>query len=593
MKNKFGIINNLIYIIDNIRRWDGKIVAFFGIYIFTIGFSPIINILFSKVIINQVAQKSGWNLIVQTILLISGLLLLVELLKEYALTVFDSKITYIRFKFLAKFYKRVMQIDYDKLELPDTLDKVEQLCFFMGSTQKGMAVYLRECLECAADILFMTVFIAFLISLKKWVILVIVLCGMMSFLIHRKQYFFEYSKELEFAGIRRKQQYYEHVFSKDSYGKDIRVFGMKNWLTGLMKQNVNRYSVVVNQIIRKNCLANSFNTVFLCIREAIVYGYLIYEVLAGHILVGDFAFYLLLMMQYASTIIRFAGNCAEISCEDKKLLLFRQFLDTKEADESGKADKVNDFHLIFENVSFKYPGTDKEVLKNISFEIQKGERIGIVGENGSGKTTLIKLICGFYKPVSGRILINGVPIQDIKKDALNAYISAVFQDINILDFTIEENVAMKSERNVDNERCDRALEHSELIKKVSDLKNGKKTFIGKSIDEEGIYLSGGESQRIVISRGDYKDASLIMMDEPTSALDPIAEKEMYERYNNMTSGGTSIYISHRLSSTKFCDKIIVLKDGCICELGTHDELMNINGVYAELYKIQSQYYGGK
>lgn len=242
----------------------------------------------------------------------------------------------------------------------------------------------------------------------------------------------------------------------------------------------------------------------------------------------------------------------------------------------------------FVNVSFKYPNTESYVLKNVSLKIKGGKRLAIVGYNGAGKTTLIKLLCRLYEPTEGEILCDGINIRDIKyKDYMNI-LSVVFQDFKLFSFAAWENVTLN--RDVDNERLMYCIEQCGLGEKISSLPKGINTSVGREFDEEGIEFSGGEGQKLASARALYKDGSISIMDEPTAALDPIAENELYHRFDNIIGEKTALYISHRLASARFCDRIAVFANGAVVEEGTHDELMTLGGVYCEMFNKQAEYY---
>lgn len=266
---------------------------------------------------------------------------------------------------------------------------------------------------------------------------------------------------------------------------------------------------------------------------------------------------------------------------------------------SGRADSNGikleekdylDAEIVFENVSFIYPNQEKKSLSNINLTIKKGERISIVGENGAGKTTFIKLLLRLYEPTEGRILFNGIDIRDIDYQDYQKIFSTVFQDYKLFAFRIIDNITSLEGNEAEKEKVMKCLEKAGLSSKIEKLEHGLDTYLYNIYDEEGIELSGGESQKLAIARALYKDSPIVILDEPTAALDPRAEYEIYTRFLALVESKTSIFISHRLSSTKLCDRIVLFKDGSIEETGTHNELLQKGGLYAELFRMQAQFY---
>ena len=247
------------------------------------------------------------------------------------------------------------------------------------------------------------------------------------------------------------------------------------------------------------------------------------------------------------------------------------------------------YEFRFENVSYRYPGAKEDTIKNLDLTIHPGEKLAIVGLNGAGKTTLIKLLSGFLDPNEGRVLLNGTDIREFDRRKYYELFSAVFQDFSVLPATIRENVTQSLDK-PDIERLWRALELAGLSSKVKSLPSELETQVTRDVYEDGTELSGGETQRLMLARVIYRNSPVILLDEPTAALDPIAENEIYLRYNEIAEGNISVFISHRLASTRFCDRILYLEDGGIVEEGTHDELMSAGGKYAELFEVQSKYY---
>lgn len=242
-----------------------------------------------------------------------------------------------------------------------------------------------------------------------------------------------------------------------------------------------------------------------------------------------------------------------------------------------------------EHVSFRYPGASQDTLHNFNLTIHPGEKLAIVGLNGAGKTTVVKLLCGFYDPDEGQVLLNGTDIRQWNRQEYYSLLSAVFQDFSVLDITVAESVAQSVDR-IDRQRVVQCLEKAGLMELVKQFPQGLDTHIGRTVYLDGVLMSGGEFQRLMLARALYKDGPILVLDEPTAALDPIAENDIYMKYHEMTAGKTSVFISHRLASTRFCDRIILIDHGRIAEEGTHEALMKQNGLYAKLFEVQSRYY---
>lgn len=260
-----------------------------------------------------------------------------------------------------------------------------------------------------------------------------------------------------------------------------------------------------------------------------------------------------------------------------------------EEGEALEPNEKNEYEIKLENVSFRYPESENDTLENIDLTLHSGEKIAVVGLNGAGKTTLVKLLCGFYDPTEGRVLLNGRDIRAYNRRDYYKMFAAVFQEFSILAGTIAMNIA-QTEENIDMDRVKECAMQAGLLAKIEALPDGFETYLNRNVYENAIMLSGGETQRLMLARALYKNAPIVVLDEPTAALDPIAEAELYQKYNEITFGKSSVYISHRLASTRFCDRIIFLENRKITEEGTHEELLARGGRYAELFEVQSKYY---
>ena len=264
----------------------------------------------------------------------------------------------------------------------------------------------------------------------------------------------------------------------------------------------------------------------------------------------------------------------------------------EEAKEKNKEKFEGEIETIeFRDVTFTYPKAEKPVLRNISFEVKRGQKISVVGLNGAGKSTLVKLICRMFKPDSGEILVNGRNILDYEYNSYMSKISAVFQDYSIFNFSIRENISCVPEGD-DVNKINKLIDEVGMREKVNELEKGIETRFGKEYDKEGIEMSGGQSQKIAIARAIYKkDAEMVILDEPASALDPIAEAEIYEKFNDLVEDKTAFYISHRMSSSRFCDKILIIDGGTVADFDTHDNLMKkTESLYYKLFNAQAENY---
>lgn len=311
--------------------------------------------------------------------------------------------------------------------------------------------------------------------------------------------------------------------------------------------------------------------------------------------VGNFVLYFAAVGGFStwlSGIIKSVNSLNSISLSTNDLRGFLEMEDRMNRGEGVDLPRIEELPCDIEirNLYYKYPGAEDYTIKNMNLHIKKGEKLAIVGINGAGKTTLIKLICGLYTPSKGEMYINGKKTSLYNRDEYYKLFSVVFQDIHLLPISIEKTITSQLKEDIDYEKLNKVIGMSDLDKKINSLEKGKETLLVKSVNKGAIDLSGGETQKLMLTRALYKDGPIVILDEPTAALDPIAENEIYKKYNELTEGKTSIFISHRLSSTRFCDRIIFMEDGKILEEGNHYDLMNKGGKYRKMYDMQSHYY---
>ncbi|MCL2773524.1 MAG: ABC transporter ATP-binding protein/permease [Oscillospiraceae bacterium] len=376
-------------------------------------------------------------------------------------------------------------------------------------------------------------------------------------------------------------------------GKDIRLYNQKKMLSGEFSSLIDKLKPNFNQLEKNQKKYGNINSAMAVVISCLVYLFVGFKALAGAFLIGNILKYVGSINEFISGFSGFMNGFTEFRNNNEALRAYFDFMEIPDSLFHGtlttekRAD--NEYEIEFRNVSFKYPGTDTYALKNLNLKFNIGQRMAVVGMNGSGKTTMIKLLCRLYDPTEGEITLNGIDIKKYDYDEYMSIFSVVFQDFKLFSFTLGQNVTTSVD--VDGEWAAKCLSMAGLDERLSSMPKGLDTPLYKDFEEDGVEISGGEAQKIALARALYKDAPFIVLDEPTAALDPIAEFEVYSKFNEIVGGKTAIYISHRLSSCRFCDDIAVFHEGELIQRGSHDALIaDEGGKYHELWTAQAQYY---
>lgn len=437
-------------------------------------------------------------------------------------------------------------------------------------------------------------FIVILGLFNPLVIIVAVACAIAQFILALKATNFMVENHQELVERDRNREYYYNVSHDFTYGKDIRINNLSESLYNRYLKKTNDFLSLLKARDLNEYKYNIFDVLFLLITNGLAYYLVVTSYFNGSVTLGTVSMAIMSVLAITvklQTTFKEIARLKEETDLTKKYISF--FNDEYDSDLKGGTTTVfDDMSIEFRHVSFKYPSSDQEVLQDVSFTISSNEKTALVGINGSGKSTIAKLLCGFYLPTKGDIFINDINTKSMNMTSYQKSIAVVFQEVNLYAATILENITGQNPTEEERARALDALDQAGLLEKVKGYDHEENQHLLKIIETDGVDFSGGEAQKLSIARAIYKEnTKLIILDEPTAALDAIAEKRIYEQFNEMVQNQTAIMISHRLASTKFCDNIIFLENGIVLEEGSHDELMCMDdGKYKDMFTTQGKYY---
>ncbi|GCD11505.1 ABC transporter ATP-binding protein [Clostridium tagluense] len=591
-----SVMTNIKFLVANAWKWDKGLFGYFGFYTILTAMLPFIGIFAPKFLIDELTGAKRTDILMMIIVIFFVLSVTVNYLVAYLGGAYYPKMIKIRFKFITMMQKKSMTMDFKYTEDPKTLNDIENAWSAAENNDNGIeGVFHRLFALFGSTIAFMG-YIAIVSTLNPFILLYLLANVLVIYFLTLKVKRYEHSRKDDISELNRKSGYVYNIMHDFSYGKDIRIYGLENWFSKKFK-NFRGEKVKINEKIKyKYFVVSALDVMLLLFREGIIYAYLIYRVIYKGMGIGDFSMYFVTIGGFATWMQNIMTDIAHIRAQNLYINDYRDFLEFDDGILNPNPEPIPDktpYEIEFKNVAFKYPNSEKYIYKNLSLKIKAGERLAIVGINGAGKTTFVKLITRLYEPLEGKILLNGVNIARFDKDEYYKKFSVVFQEIKMLAFSVAENVALVSEGNIDREKVNKCIDKAGVASKINSLERGIDTSVLKILDEKGVEFSGGENQKLALARALYKEGDIIVLDEPTAALDPIAEYNIYRGFDEMIGNKTAIYISHRLSSTRFCDVIAFFEDGEIKEYGTHDELLSKDGRYAEMFNIQAHYYKEK
>ncbi|MCD7717505.1 MAG: ABC transporter ATP-binding protein/permease [Lachnospiraceae bacterium] len=617
-KPAYGILQNVAWMIRIAWRVRKRVLV---ICVLTAVFEILYNLAqlyIAPEILELVEQHASMESLILTILFFTAALFFTQGIKQY----FSTGAVYARVDVRTEIVGMLADKS-NTTSFPNTLDadfmklreKADDATGSNASATEYIWQGLTNLLKNAGGFL---ICLTILSNLTPVLTLVIIATCAAGFLVSRYSDNWEYEHRKEESEYYTKKKYIRDKSQSVVLAKDIRIFGLQDWLNDLLDSVHDLYLTWRLKVEKKRLAAGLTEAVLTLARNGIAYVYLINLALNENLPVSKFVLYFTAVSTFSNWVMEILKDLIRLHKDSLDICSVREFLEYPEpfrfeggetvpdlstamsADscvharsdsdqEEGESSRKAAYELELEHVSFRYPGAESDTLHDVCLVIRPGEKLAVVGLNGAGKTTLVRLLCGLFDPTEGRVLLNGKNIRTFDRREYYRLFSAVFQEYSVLDVTVAENVAQTT-KDIDYDRVRDCLDKAGLTKTIEELPNGINTHVGRDVFLDGVLFSGGQTQRLMLARALYKDGPILVLDEPTAALDPIAENDIYMKYNDMTKDKTSVFISHRLASTRFCDRIIFVADGRIAEEGTHESLLSLGGEYAKLFEIQSRYY---
>lgn len=561
------------------------------------GAKLILNVVLPKLLIDEIlgAKRPDMLIFFGALIVLNNVLM--KLLENAMERYMNVKNSYVSNTMQERMGEKIMNIEYSYLEDPYYLDLKERACFAIAN-QNAISQVINYVSQTLTSVFTLVGLLTIMITLGPVLIILMVAATLLSLL----AYSFSTKKITglmqQIIPINRRYNYYFNLGMEAQAQKEIRLYDLEPVITDtVLQENKNSCDLYTNAMKSLGKSLGLMQVIAVC-AAALSYLYVGIRTFSdrfGKMLsIGSLTMYVTSAINFSSSMQAMGQQMVMMFQTLAYLDPYLEFMSIEEeVRETGKEKFEGHINTVeFRNVTFTYPKADKPTLKDISFSVNRGQKISIVGLNGAGKSTLVKLICRMYKVDSGEILVNGKNIYDYDYRTYMNTISAVFQDYKLFNFTIAENVSCKETNTPeDEEKILRLIDEVGMKEKVSELKNGINSRFGKEYDEEGIEMSGGQSQKIAIARALYKPAEMVILDEPASALDPIAEAEIYEKFNSLVEDKTAIYISHRMSSSIFCDKILIIDGGTVADFDTHENLMKkTESLYYKLFMAQAENY---
>lgn len=550
------------------------------------------QLLVAPEILKRVEEAAPLGELLGTIGLFTALIFMLTALVQYIQGFAIYGRVHVRTKIIHQINQKSFLTAYPNCENPGIKNLMSSAMNETGSNRASAEYIWTAMTELLVNLAGFAFYLTMLSNVSGVLILVTIVTSVLSVLTNQRVLQWEINHNKENGSYWKKYHYLQIKTESINTAKDIRIFGFGEWIKQLYAGVIDLHRGFVEKREKKRIVSQLLNVALSFLRNALAYGYLLHMTLTQGLSASQFLLYFSTITGFTAWVTGIMNQFTTLYRTTQGIGIILDYLGCPEPFrfEGGRPlPDTSKCELRFENVTFRYPGSDKKLFEHLNLTIHPGEKLAVVGLNGAGKTTLVKLLCGFYDPDEGRVTLNGIDIREFNRREYYGLLCAVYQEFSVLDVTVAENVAQRVE-GIDTERVWQCLAQAGLEDFVRQLPNGLDTHVGRDVYLDGVLFSGGQTQRLMLARALYKGGPILVLDEPTAALDPIAESEIYQKYNDMTQGKTALFISHRLASTRFCDRIIFLEDGKISEEGTHWALLEQGGAYAKLYEVQSRYY---
>ena len=594
-KPKYNLWQNTGFMLRTSRKYAKSVFPLCIVLALLSAGKSVAELLIAPAILNKIELSASLGSVVLTIAAFAFVLMLLSGLRSYV----DTNALFGRIAVRSQGIYLSISRKYAKTSYPNLLntdflalgEKASAACSANSEASEAIWTTLTDLMTSCIGFI---VYLALLTNLNLWLAALVAATTAVSYFASKRINEWGYLHRSEELELTKKIEYANKNATSREFAKDIRMFGLRGWLEDLWGSTMRLYSAFCAKRERKYIWANIIDIVLTFLRNGIAYAFLIGITVKNGLPASQFLLYFAALSGFAQWVVEILDKLSVMHKQSLDISTIREFLDWDEPFDLNGGERIafepnKQYEIRLDDVSFRYPKADKNTLSQINLTVHPGEKLAIVGLNGAGKTTLVKLVCGFLDPTEGRILLNGEDIRKFNRNDYYALFSAVFQEFSVLDVTVKENVAQCVD-GIDETRVWQCIDKAGLTEKIQSLPKGIETHLGRRVFKDGVEFSGGQTQRLMLARALYKNAPILVLDEPTAALDPIAENDIYQKYNDMTHGRTSFFISHRLASTRFCDRIIFVDGGKIAEEGTHDELLKNGGGYAYLFEVQSKYY---